>query len=239
MQPELVKALRKQPMKPKLMIVDDEEDLRLTIRGGLEDHFEIIEAKNGKEAVDSAQKNMPDVILMDLMMPEMDGIAATENIRGMTATRHIPILLLTAANTKDYRNRAFNFGVDQFIAKPFDFEELTTRLLSVHKRSKQMNSQIPRVIQFLNLELNIESREIKLDGMRVELSPVEFDIVKLFILHRETLVTRSMIIDEVWKSKDTPERVMDAHIVSVRKKMIAFKGSLKTVYRSGYILRGN
>ncbi len=232
------KVIRRQSVKPRLLIVDDEPEIRDIVREVLEEHFEILEAKNGKEAVDSAQRNLPDMILMDVMMPEMDGIAATESIRGMLTTRHIPILMLTAANTKDYRMRAFDFGADQFIGKPFDFEELTARLLSVHKRAKQIHSPATKEVRFLNLELNLDAKELRLDGKRVELSPVEFDIVKLFILNRETLVTRAQIIEEVWKSKEAPDRVMDAHIVSVRKKIAGFKGTIKTVYGSGYILRG-
>jgi len=232
------KVIRRQSVKPKLLIVDDEPEIREIVCEVLEEHFTVIEAKNGKEAVDSAQRNLPDLILMDVMMPEMDGITATETIRGILTTRHIPIIMLTAANTKDYRMRAFDYGADQFIGKPFDFEELTARLLSVYKRAKQMHSSVAREVLFLNMELNLDAKEVRLDGVRVDLSPVEFDIVKLLMLNREALVTRSQIIEEVWKSKEAPDRVMDAHIVSVRKKLTGFKASIKTVYGSGHILRG-
>lgn len=232
------KVIRRQSAKPKLLIVDDEPEIREIVCEVLEEHFTVIEAKNGKEAVESAQRNLPDLILMDVMMPEMDGITATETIRGILTTRHIPIIMLTAANTKDYRMRAYDYGADQFIGKPFDFEELTARLLSVYKRAKQMHSAVAREVLFLNMELNLDAKEVRLDGVRIDLSPVEFDIVKLLMLNREALVTRSQIIEEVWKSKEAPDRVMDAHIVSVRKKLAAFKGSIKTVYGSGYILRG-
>jgi two-component system OmpR family response regulator len=232
------KVGRRQNLKPKLLIVDDESDIREIVREVLQQHFEIVEAQNGKEAVDLAQKILPDIILMDIMMPEMDGIAATENIRGMIATRHIPILMLTAANNRDSRIRAFDFGADQFIGKPFDFEELTSRLLSVMKRSRQINNPTSKEVHFLNLELNLESKELRIDSNRIELSPVEFDIVKILVLNRETLVTRGQIIAEVWKAKGSPGRVMDAHIVSIRRKFAGFRGSIKTVYGSGYILRG-
>ena len=232
------KVVRRQNVKPKLLVVDDEPEIREIVREVLQDHFDVVEAENGKQAVDLAQRSLPDMILMDVMMPEMDGIAATESIRGMLTTRHIPILMLTAANTKDYRLRAFDFGADQFIGKPFDFEELTARLLSVYRRSKQMVNPATKEVRFLNLELNIDAKEIRIDGVRLELSPVEFDIVKLLVLNRETLVTRQQIIEEVWKSKEAPDRVMDAHIVSIRKKIGGFKGTIKTVYGSGYILRG-
>jgi len=232
------KVMRRQNTKPKLLIVDDEPEIREIVREVLQEHFEVIEAQNGKEAVELAQRVLPEMILMDVMMPEMDGISATESIRGMIATRHIPILMLTAANTKDARIRAFEFGADQFIGKPFDFEELTSRLLSVYKRARQMNNPVAKEVHFLNLELNLDAKELRIDSLRIDLSPVEFDIVKLMVLNRETLVTRSQIIEEVWKSKEAPDRVMDAHIVSIRKKLAGFRGSIKTVYGSGYILRG-
>lgn len=232
------KVARRQNAKPKILIVDDEPEIRDIIREVLEEHFEVIEAKDGKQAVDLAQRSIPDIILMDVMMPEMDGIAATESIRSMVTTRHIPILMLTAANTKDYRIRAFGYGVDQFVGKPFDFEELVSRVLSVYKRSRQINNPGTKEVRFLNLELNLDAKEVRLDSARIELSPVEFDIVKLLVLNRETLVSRSQIIEEVWKSKEAPERVMDAHIVSIRKKLAAFSGAIKTIYGSGYILRG-
>jgi two-component system OmpR family response regulator len=222
----------------RILIVDDEPEIREIVRAVLEDQFEVIEGENGKQAVDLAQRVLPDLILMDVMMPEMDGITATENIRGMISTRHIPILMLTAANTKDYRTRAFDFGADQFIGKPFDFEELKTRLTSVYRRSRQMLNPATKESRFLNLEMNLDAKDVRIDGNRIELSPVEFDIVKLLVLNRESLVTRQQIIQEVWKSKAAPDRVMDAHIVSIRKKVGAFKGTIKTVYGSGYILRG-
>jgi DNA-binding response OmpR family regulator len=232
------KVIRRQNVKPKLLVVDDEPEIREIVREVLQDHFEVIEAENGKQAVDMAQRRLPDMILMDVMMPEMDGITATESIRGMLTTRHIPILMLTAANTKDYRIRAFDFGADQFIGKPFDFEELTMRLISVYRRSRQMLNPATKEVHFLNLELNIDAKEVRIEGARIELSPVEYDIVKLLILNRETLVTRLQIIEDVWKSKEAPDRVMDAHIVSIRKKIANFRGTIKTVYGSGYILRG-
>jgi DNA-binding response OmpR family regulator len=232
------KVIRRQNVKPKLLVVDDEPEIREIVREVLQDHFEVIEAENGKQAVDMAQRRLPDMILMDVMMPEMDGITATESIRGMLTTRHIPILMLTAANTKDYRIRAFDFGADQFIGKPFDFEELTMRLISVYRRSRQMLNPATKEVHFLNLELNVDAKEVRIEGARIELSPVEYDIVKLLILNRETLVTRLQIIEDVWKSKEAPDRVMDAHIVSIRKKIANFRGTIKTVYGSGYILRG-
>lgn len=232
------KVVRRQSVKPKLLVVDDEPEIREIVREVLQEHFDVIEAENGKQAVDLAERTLPDMILMDVMMPEMDGIAATESIRGMLTTRHIPILMLTAANTKDYRMRAFDFGADQFIGKPFDFEELTTRLLSVYRRSRQMLNPATKEVRFLNLELNLDAKEVRIAGARIELSPVEFDIVKLLVLNRESLVTRHQIIADVWKSKEAPDRVMDAHIVSIRKKIAGFGGTIKTVYGSGYILRG-
>ncbi len=231
------KVLRRQNSKPRLLVVDDEPEIREIIREVVSEHFEVFEVSNGKEAVAFTLRNLPDMILMDVMMPEMDGIAATESIRGMLTTRHIPIVMLTAANTKDYRIRAFDFGVDQFVGKPFDFEELNARLLSVYKRSRQMVNPATKEVRFLNLELNLDAKEVRISGTRVDLSPVEFDIVKLLVLNREMVVSRSQIINEVWKSKDAPERVMDAHIVSIRKKIAGFRGALKTIYGSGYILR--
>src|SRR5690606_39254132 len=194
------KVIRRQNTKPKLLIVDDEPEIREIVREVLQEHFEVIEASNGKEAVELAQRILPDMIMMDVMMPEMDGIAATESIRGMFATRHIPILMVTAANTKDYRIRAFDFGADQFIGKPFDFEELTSRLLSVYKRSRQMTHPPTKEVRFLNLELNLDAKEVRIDSKPIDLSPVEFDIVKLLLMNREVLVTRPQIIEEVWKS---------------------------------------
>lgn len=233
------KVTRRQGTKPKLLIADDDGEVRERIRTGLQAKFDVIEAENGRQAVEIAQRALPDMILMDIGMPEMDGIAATESIRGISATCHIPILMLTASDTRDLRIRAFDYGADHFIAKPFDFEELTARLSSVHRRSRQISSPTGKEVAFLNLTLNLDAREVRIEGARVELSPVEFDLLKLLILNRETLVTRQQIIQDVWKSKEAPDRVMDAHIVSIRKKITAFRGIIKTVYGSGYILREN
>lgn len=222
--------------KPKLLIVDDEVEIRENIGELLSPHFDPIYAGNGKEAVESAKKNLPDMILMDIMMPEMDGITACHALREDERTRHIPVIMLTAADSTKNRISSFGLGADDFLAKPFDVEELEARVLSKFKRSKELGRAIKQELHIANLTLILINQQVKVGDENIPFSPVEFDILKLLVQNEGVLVSRKQILETVWRDTSLSDRVMDAHIVAVRKKLKDFTGNLKTVYGTGYMV---
>ena len=224
-------------MKTKLLIVDDESQIREVLNEYLARFFLVELAQNGKEAVEVATRWKPDLILMDLMMPEMDGVEACKILREQDHTRHIPILMLTAANTCTDRMNAFNFGADDFISKPFDVEELKIRLLSKLKRAQDFQNVISDQIKIGNLHLDDRKREITIAGESIDFSPVEYGIVKLLMNSVDQVVSREKIMKTVWEDENKSNRLIDAHITAVRKKFAKFDGDFQTVYGAGYRLK--
>ena len=220
--------------KPRLLVVDDEPQIRKILSDYLADHFVLSTASNGKDAVEVARAWKPDLILMDVMMPELDGVGACRLLREHDETRHIPVLMLTAANTATERVRAFDFGADDFISKPFEFEELVARLHGKYRRAKQIRVAPVELHLCGNLTLNAKSHEVKLNGSDLSLSPAEYGILKLLIEHQGEVVTRKDILKSVWEDARRKDRLMDAHLTSLRKKIEGFSGEIQTLYGLGY-----
>lgn len=223
--------------KPKLLVVDDEPQIRDLIGELLSEHFEPTFAANGLEAVQIAKKNLPDMILLDIMMPGMDGMSACRALREEPLTRHIPVMMLTAADSTDNRIQSFDLGADDFISKPFNMHELTSRVLAKYRRSRELGRAMPKTMELANVQIDLTNQQVKISGEEIAFSPVEFEILKLLMLNENTLVSRKTILEQVWKDPNQSDRVMDAHIVSLRKKLKNFKGELKTVYGTGYQIR--
>jgi len=224
-------------MNPKLLIVDDEPQIRELLAEYLSSEFTIRLAKNGKESVEIAKEWKPDLILMDLMMPEMDGVTACQKIREFDHTRHIPVLMLTAANSSNERKSAFGQGADDFISKPFDLEELKVRLHSKLKRVQDVQNAVSDQISVGNLHLDDRKMEVRIAEDLLDLSPVEYGILKLMMNSLDQVVTREKIMKTVWEDESKSNRLIDAHITSLRKKIAPFSGEFQTVYGSGYRLK--
>jgi DNA-binding response OmpR family regulator len=225
-------------MKPKILVVDDEPQIRMLLKEFLSEHFEVELASNGNEAVAMAVELLPDAILMDVMMPDLDGISAVQKIRENETTRKTPILMLTAANTQRQRMRAFSFGADDFISKPFDVAEIICRIQSKLARAKEFQRETPgQKLEAANLVMDLRGYEVFLDGDVLELGPVEFGILELLLKNLGAVVSRKQIMDQVWKDEKKSDRLIDAHLTSLRKKLSGFQGELQTVYGEGYRLK--
>ena len=223
--------------KKKLLVVDDEPQIRLLLKEFLSDYFLVEIASNGKEAVQIARDFIPDIILMDIMMPDLDGVSAVQKIRLDENTRHIPVIMLTAANTSQERIRAFSFGADDFISKPFEFDELLIRINAKLHRLKEIRSLPPERIEVGNLRMDLRSHEVLLDNQLVDLAPVEFGILQLLLVRMGEVVSRKEIMKEVWEDGRKSDRLIDAHVTSLRKKIDHFVGELQTVYGEGYRMK--
>ena len=224
-------------IKLKLLVVDDESEIREIIREFLADSFEIELAGNGKEALEKVKSFRPDVIVMDMMMPEMDGVEACKRLREQDHSRHIPVLMLTAANTSHDRMKAYDFGVDDYMSKPFELDELKIRLFSKVKRAHQIQNRVSDKMVIGNLSLDDVKREVIIAGQSVDLSPVEYGIIKLLMSSVEQVVSREKIMKTVWADEAKNDRLIDAHMTALRKKMVGFDGDFQTVYGAGYRLK--
>lgn len=224
-------------LKKRLLIADDEPQIRHLLKEFLSEYFLIETASNGKEAIQVARDFKPDAILMDIMMPDLDGTAAVQKLRSDTNTRHIPVLMLTAANTSQERMRAFAYGADDFISKPFEFEEIVVRINAKLQRLKEIRILPPERIEIANLCMDLKSHEVMISGTILDLAPVEFGILELLLVRLGEVVSRKEIMKEVWEDGRKSDRLIDAHVTSLRKKIDLFQGELQTVYGEGYRMK--
>jgi two-component system, OmpR family, phosphate regulon response regulator PhoB len=210
--------------------------------------FNVIVAHGGCEGVRVARGQLPDVILLDLMMPDLSGPDACDLLRSTENTRHIPLLVMSGA-TDDvhHRIRAFERGADDLILKPLQASELLARIRSKirrvteneeHKEQKE-NGELgkpEKSVQCGNLSLNISKIEASVEGRVVPLSVLEFNLLLFFVEHRNRVMSRQTILDALWHGAAVSNRTVDTHMASLRKKLNGFDHPFTTIYAAGYML---
>jgi two-component system alkaline phosphatase synthesis response regulator PhoP len=219
----------------KILIVDDEEDIRVLVRFHLEkEGHEIEEAKNGREAVAKAKEFRPDLILMDLMMPDMDGMEATYNIREIPQLKTTIIAFLSARN-EDYTQIAgFNAGADDYIAKPIKPHLLTSRINALLRRSA-MPIEASNVDVVGDITLDREKYIVLKGEQRITLPKKEFELFALLVSKPGHVFTRDNILNSVWGNDViVGDRTIDVHIRKLREKI--GDDYIKTVKGVGYKL---
>jgi DNA-binding response OmpR family regulator len=182
-----------------ILVVDDEDTIREVIRRYLErDGFAVREAADGYAALEAIQDGPPDLIVLDLMLPGVDGLSITQQIR----ERHrIPIIMLTAKGETSDRIRGLDLGADDYMSKPFSPQELVSRVKAVLRRSSEA-APLPglpgQVLEFDGLRLDEASRTVTLDGRDIPLTTKEFDLLWFFARHPHQVFTRTQLLDHVW-----------------------------------------
>ena len=218
----------------KILIVDDEEHLRLLIKkyAAFEGHT-VYEAENGLQAIDMCRSNRYDIIIMDIMMPELDGFSACREIRKFSNT---PILMLSARGEEYDRINGFEVGVDDFVVKPFSPKELMLRVNAIIKRSGTVKpAQQNEVLQIGGFTADLTARLVFIDGQRIGLSPKEFDLLFYMIRNKNIALSREKLICEVWGYDFYgDDRTLDTHIKLLRKQLGEYAGLIVTVRGVGY-----
>ena len=220
--------------KPSILIVDDEPQIRSVISDLLCDEYTPLEAENGAEALAVARQHRPSIILMDISMPELNGIEACERLRQDPKTKHIPVIMLTAVGQRENRIRCFSSGADDFIVKPFDAEELLSRIGSKIRRVQEAAPSL--LYRMGNLRVESDPQIVWVGENSVQLTKVEAGILALLLKKPGEIVTRARIMDVVWRGQDLEDRVIDAHVTSLRTKLADFNGAIRSVYGKGYLL---
>ena len=224
-------------MKNKILVVDDEWNMRNLVKIYLsKEHFEVDEARGGHEAIQMTRQNSYDLLVLDIMLPDIDGWEVCSAIR---QTMQLPILMLTARNDVQDRVRGLNLGADDYLVKPFAPEELVARvnaLLRREKVKKEGSQVVP--LTFEDLVIDSESREVKVKEVAVELTPKEFDILYMAASQPKRVFTRDILLDTIWEPEDFRDlRTIDTHVKNVREKLrkagLAYN-PIKTVWGVGY-----
>jgi DNA-binding response OmpR family regulator len=185
-----------------ILVVDDETTIREVIRRYLErDGFAVREAADGYAALDAIGEALPDLIVLDLMLPGVDGLTLTRQLRGQTSPderRRIPIIMLTAKGETSDRIRGLDLGADDYLAKPFSPQELVSRVKAVLRRASDQGPAPGQALEFDGLRLDPTSRTVTVRDQDVPLTAKEFDMLWFFARHPRQVFTRSQLLDHVW-----------------------------------------
>ena len=216
------------------LVADDEEGIRNVIREYLEfDGHTVAEAANGAEAVSLCRMQKFDFIVMDIMMPVMDGFAACREIR--RGDPSVPVLMLSARGEEYDKLKGFQLGIDDYVVKPFSPRELMMRVGAVLRRAQAPGSaeNVHETVRIENMLVDFTARQVTIDGTEVELSPKEYDLLVYMAQNKNIALTREMLITNVWGYDFYgDERVVDSHIKNLRHKLE--RDYIETVRGVGY-----
>ena len=215
----------------KLLVVDDEAKIREVIRTYAEfEGYEVAEAVDGMEAVEMCKSDDFDVIVMDVMMPRLDGFSAYKEIK---KDKDIPVLMLSARGEEYDKLYGFEIGIDDYVVKPFSPKELMARLSVIAKRNSSVKEN--HVLDFKGLSIDLDGREVYVDGEPVEMTPKEFDLL-VFIAENENIaLSREKLLNKVWGYDFYgDDRTVDTHIKMLRNSIEPYRSYIVTVRGVGY-----
>lgn len=220
----------------KILIADDEEKIRALIRKYAEfEGHTVTEAQNGMEAVRLCGEQDFDIIVMDVMMPELDGFSASREIRKHSDT---PILMLSARGEEYDRISGFEFGADDYVVKPFSPKELMLRIDAIMKRFSRNSAEETvkkEIFKYEGLTVDFTARLVYIDGVRAEMSPKEYDLFFYMCRNRNIALSREKLITEVWGYDFYgDDRTLDTHIKLLRKSLGAYSSLIVTLRGVGY-----
>jgi len=221
----------------KILIVEDEQKIAESLRKNFNDEgFDTTVAVDGAQALSIISKEQFDLILLDWRIPEVSGINVCKRIRD--AKNRTPVILLTALSNVSNKVEALNCGADDYITKPFSFEEVLARVNATIRRDKFLNN----VLEFGSLSLNIVTHILETEKEQVKLPEMEYELLKYFLEHKNQILSRETLSEEVWKLRFSPStNVVDVTVKNLRKKLEEYAGNkfIKSVYGEGYLFISN
>lgn len=217
----------------KILVAEDENTIANSLKKNfMEEGHEAIIAKNGKIALDLLSEKEFDVVLLDWRMPKVSGIEVCRNLRESGFNK--PIILLTALSEVSNKIDALNTGADDYITKPFSFEEVMARIIAVLRRYQSVS----RTVEFDNIELNLFRRMLKINDEEIKLSEKEFDLLRYFIENKGQILNKEQLCRDVWELPFTPDtNIVEVTVKNLRKKLESDsnKKYIQTVYGEGYL----
>ncbi|MFC1828555.1 response regulator transcription factor [Thermodesulfobacteriota bacterium] len=200
-----------------VLVVDDDEDIVQTIKGNLElDGYDVLSAYDGRTGLDIVRTSRPDLIILDLNLPDIDGIKACQIIR---REFDFPIIMLTARDTLPDKVLGLECGADDYMVKPFNFLELSARIKSIFKRVER--SLVKTRHEFKELSINFKSRNASVQGNTIKLTKTEFELLELFVSYPGEVLSREFIQQQIWRDSQLYQtsRAVDVHVQRLRKKI--------------------
>lgn len=229
----------------RLLVVEDEPSISGFVRRGLMfEGFDVEIAKNGREALDAIRDRLPDLVILDLMLPEIDGIEVARRVRAVEEAdqlERLPILMLTARDSVADRVAGLDVGADDYLIKPFDFDELLARVRALLRRTQPSTTGTGfETLSFDDVTLDVGSRTVNRGGAPIELTAREFELLALFLRHPNQVLTRTTLMQRVWGEDFFGEsNVLEVVIGNLRRSLEMDDQSrlIQTVRGIGYVLR--
>ena len=217
----------------KILIVDDEEMIRAVLREYIEfEGGEADEACDGMDAVKMARENNYDVILMDVMMPRLDGFSAVKEIRKFKQT---PVIMLSARGEEYDKLFGFEIGSDDYVTKPFSPKEVMARIHAVMKRGKPVREGDGQIYEFEGLRIDMAGRSVTVDGEKAELTPKEYELLFYFVQNNGVALTRERLLNKVWGYDFYgDDRTVDTHVKMLRGNLKEYRKFIVTLRGHGY-----
>ena len=215
-----------------ILIVDDEINIRKVVREYAEfEGYEVTEAENGMEAVNLCHDNNYDLIIMDVMMPRLDGYSACKEIR---KTKNIPVIMLSARGEEYDKLFGFEIGIDDYVVKPFSPKELMARVkVALKRNTTDVNSGKLDKYVFEGLEVDISGREVYVNHEKASMTPKEYDLLFFLVRNKNIALSRDQLLEEVWDWADASgTRTVDSHVKALRHKLGS--STIRTVHGVGY-----
>lgn len=203
----------------RILIVDDESHIRELIKFNLEKNgYKTLQAADGKEGLELAKERRVDLIILDLMIPVMDGFEVCKEIRKDSTIENTPIIMLTAKSEEIDKILGLELGADDYMTKPFSVRELVARVKAQLRRNSSRTEE--NLFKFGDVSVNLQTREVRKSDEKVELTLKEFEILKLLIKNKGSILTREMLLDRIWGYEYIGEtRTVDVHIRHLRQKV--------------------
>lgn len=217
----------------KLLIVDDEQKIREVIKEYAEfNGHETAEAADGKSAIGMCRLNDYDLIIMDIMMPELDGYSTCKEIRTF---KDVPVIMLSARGEEYDKLRGFDLGIDDYVVKPFSPKELMARVKAVLSRRCRNTESYVQTYTFDGLLINIASRTVTIDNKKIDFTPKEYDLLFYLVKNKNIALSRDTLISEVWGYDFLgDERTVDTHIKTIRNSLGKYRHFIVTLRGVGY-----
>jgi two-component system OmpR family response regulator len=232
--------MKKNSAEARLLVVDDEPNIRELLSTSLRfAGFEVVSAGNGREALAAVEAHAPDLAVLDVMLPDMDGFTVTRRLRA--AGKHFPVLFLTAKDDTEDKVTGLTVGGDDYVTKPFSLDEVVARIRAVLRRTQPVLEDDEAVIRVDDLELDDDAHEVRRGGKVIELSPTEFKLLRYLMLNPNRVLSKAQILDHVWEYDFNGDAsIVESYISYLRRKVDIDPDApalIQTKRGVGYVLR--
>lgn len=223
--------------KEKILIVEDEKDIAKMLEYNLQkEGFKTCVAGDGEDALDAVKAEHPDIVLLDLMLPGIDGLEVCKTLKGDAQTSPVPIIMLTAKSQESDKIVGLELGADDYVTKPFSPRELMARIKAVLRRVKEKD-KLPEVLKIGDLTIDFAKIRVAVKDKACELTAKEFELLKTLVKAKGRVLSRDYLLDAIWgfdHAMEIQTRTVDVHIRTLRKKLKSESGRIFTVKNYGY-----